>query len=57
MKLPLPTTLNAASTAQRMRPVGLMSRTDDLPAAETQILINVIKEVAFSGDLQNLAYL
>jgi hypothetical protein len=40
-----------------MRPVGLMSRTDDLPAAETQILINVIKEVAFSGDLQNLAYL
>jgi LysR family pca operon transcriptional activator len=57
IKLPLPTTLNAASTAQRMRPVGLMSRTDDLPAAETQILINVIKEVAFSGDLQNLAYL
>lgn len=57
MKLSLPTTMNMAPAAQRMRPIGLMSRTDDLPAAEAQVLINVIKEVAFSGDFQNLAYL
>jgi LysR family pca operon transcriptional activator len=57
VKLPLPTAFHTASTAERMRPIGLMSRTEDLPPAEAQVLINVIKEVAFSGELQNLAHL
>ncbi|SNT17749.1 transcriptional regulator, LysR family [Noviherbaspirillum humi] len=52
VKLPLAARPGGPASAQRMRSIGLLTRTDDLPAPEMQALIDIIKEVADAGELE-----
>ncbi|MDB5765164.1 MAG: Transcriptional regulator, LysR family [Herminiimonas sp.] len=56
VKLSYPSKAAEEFSGQRMRTIGLMSRTDSLPTPEIQILINIIREVAYERHTESLTH-